>query len=264
MKALPSLNGLWLKNKDAGLHVFLVESQNGTKEKLEPWLQQRGITAPVVIGRGGFGNYQGGGGLPYAFVIGPDGKVAFQGSSGYQGEITKQLERIKYPGLGKLEVVSECTKAAEAFAKGDFAGAREQAVKAKEKAGEEKPEVVADADHIINRVDARAAALRKQIDDAKAKRRYHEALAMLEELSGKGYKGMDVSTAAAEELKELKRDKDVGKEVKAWGDLQKVVESNEKMKSDADKQKALNKFYEKNEGTAAADEAKKLAEGMGS
>jgi hypothetical protein len=263
VKALPSINGLWLKNKDAGLHVFLVESQGGTKESLEPWLQQKGITAPVVVGRGGFGNYQGGGGLPYAFVIGPDGKVAFQGSSGYLGEVNKQLERIKYPGLGKLEVVSECTKAAEAFAKGDFAGAREQAVKAKEKAGD-KEDVIADADHIINRVDARAASLRKAIDDAKAKRRYHEAFAKLEELSGKAYKGMDASTAAADELKELKRDKDVSKELKAWNDLQKVVDGNEKLKSDADKQKALNKFYEKNEGTAAAEEAKKLAEGMGS
>lgn len=262
MKALPSVEALWQKNKDRGLHIFLVESQGGTLEDISKYIKDRNLTFPVAIrNECDFNGYKGGNGLPYAFVVGPDGKVAWQGRSGYAAVIEKELERIKYPGLGKLEVAPELEKAAVKFGGGDYAGARDEALKTKEKeAGNEA--AVADADFIIKRVEARVAGLRARIDDAKSKRRYHEAVAMLEDLSGKGYKGMEESDKAAEELKELKKDKDVKAELKAWSDLAKVLEANEKAKSDVDKKKNLIKFVEKNEGMAAAEEAKALADAI--
>lgn len=261
MKALPSVEALWQKNKDRGLHIFLVESQGGTLEDITKYAKDKKLSFPIAIRNScDFGGYKGGNGLPYAFVVGPDGKVAWQGRSGYAAVIEKELERIKYPGLGKLEVAPALVKAATQFGTGNYAAARDEAMKVREKEAADEA-VVADADFIIKRVEARVAGLRARIDAAKEKRRYHEAIAMLDELSGKAYKGMEESDKAAEEAKELKKDKDVKAELKAWADLAKVLDANEKAKSDADKKKNLIKFVEKNEGTAAAEEAKALADG---
>jgi hypothetical protein len=186
----------------------------------------------------------------------------WQGREGYGAVCVQQLERIKYPGLGRLEVAPELVKAATSFGTGLYAAAREEAMKVKEKEAENAA-LVEEADYIIKRVEDRVAGMRAKIDDAKGKKRYHEAVAMLEELSGKAYKGMAESDAAATELKDLKKDKAVKDELKAWDGLAKTLEANEKLKSDADKKKALIKFWEKNEGTAAAEEAKALADAMG-
>ena len=91
-------------------------------------------------------------------------------------------------------------------------------------------------------------------------RRLSEDPITLEELSGKGFKGMEVADQAKDEAKELKKEqKD---EIKAWEQLEKTVEANEKARDDADKKKNLIKFYEKYEGTAAAEEAKTLADAL--
>lgn len=260
MKALPSNEAMWNKYKDKGLHMFLVESQGGTLEDITKYAKDRNLTLPIPIRNGSdFGGYQGGSGLPYAFVVGPDGKVVWQGSKGYESVIVEQLARIKYPGLGKLEVNEECVKAAEKFGSGDYAGAREEAQKVKEKNADNEA-AVADADYIINRVDGKVDGLRKKIDEAKEKRRFHDAVRYLEELGGKSFKGLEASELAKDELKDLKKDqKD---ELKAWDQLEKTLEANEKAKSDSDKKKNLIKFYEKYEGTAAADEAKALADAI--
>jgi hypothetical protein len=259
VKALPSVQGLWEKNKDNGLHIFLVESQGGAEDDLKQYAADRGLTFPIAIRNScDFGGYKGGNGLPYAFVVGPDGKVVWQGRDGYAAVIAKELERIKYPGLGKLEVAPELVKSAIKFGSGDYSGAKEEALKVKEKEADNEV-AVADADFIIKRVDSRVSQLRTRIDDAKSKRRYHEAIAMLEELSGKAYKGMEEADRADDELKELKKDKDVKNELKAWSALEKTLAANEKAKSNADKKKNLEKFAEKNEGTAAAEEAAAMA-----
>jgi hypothetical protein len=263
VKALPSIEALWKNNKDKGLHIFMVESQGGTLEAITEYAKQKGLTLPIPIGGGGsdFSKFPGGNGLPYAFVIGPDGKVAWQGREGYGAVCVKELERIKYPGLGKLEVAPELVKSATSFGAGNYAAAREEALKVKEKEADNEA-AVAEADYIIKRVDDRVISLRAKIDDAKGKKRYHEALAMLDTLAGKAYKGLPESEAAAEEAKELRKDKAVKEELKAWDALAKTLEANEKAKSDADKKKNLIKFYEKYEGMAAAEEAKTLADAM--
>ena len=115
MKALPSVEALWQKNKDRGLHIFLVESQGGTLEDISKYVKDRNLTFPVAIrNECDFDGYKGGNGLPYAFVVGPDGKVAWQGRDGYAAVIEKELARIKYPGLGKLDVALGYYRAAVA------------------------------------------------------------------------------------------------------------------------------------------------------
>lgn len=257
MAALPSLQSLWLNHGGKGLHMFLVESQGGTAETITAYAKERGLTFPIPLGGGGFANYKGGNGLPYAFVVGPDAKVVWQGHSGYESVIANQLKRIKYPGLGKLEVAKEVQAAATLFGAGEYAKAAAAAAKVKEKKADDA-EVVADAELVINRVNQKAGSIRAKVDAAKSARRYHEAQAGLELLAGKGFKGMEVSGTAAAELKEMKGDKGIQKEIKAWKDLDTVVESNAKTKDLPTKRTNLKNFIRKYEGTAAAEEAAKL------
>jgi len=259
VKALPSVQGLWQEYGGKGLNIFLVESQGGTLEDITKYAKDRGLTFPIPIRNGSsFENYKGGNGLPYAFVVGPDGKVVWQGSSGYEAVCIEQLKRIKYPGLGKLDVVKELEKSATLFGTGEFSKAADEAAKVKEKKADDAA-VVADADYIIARVNAKAASLRAKIDAEKGSKRYHEALKDLETLSGKSFKGMEVADKAATELKELKADKSVKEEVKAWEALAKVTEANDKVKDAATRKKNLETFAKKNDGTAAGQEALKLA-----
>jgi hypothetical protein len=198
VKALPSVEALWKNNKDKGLHIFLVESQGGTLEDITKYAQQRGLTFPIPIASGSdFSNFPGGNGLPYAFVIGPDGKVAWQGRDGYASAAVKELERIKYPGLGKLDVAPELVKAATSFGTGNYAAAREEALKVKEKEADNEA-AVADADYIIKRVDDRVVALRARIEaNEKAKSDADKKKNLIKFYEK--YEGM----AAAEEAKTL-------------------------------------------------------------
>lgn len=261
MRALPSVQKLWEDKKDKGLHVFLVYVQGHSREEVEKFLGDRGITVPVPHGESDFSNYRNTGwsGIPFAYVIGPDSKVVWEGRSGYEGVIDKELARIKYPGLGKLEVAAGLERAANFFVRKDYAKARDEAAKMKERKADDEA-VVADADFIINRVDETATRLQERVEAGKASKRYHEVLRDLKTLAD-GFKGMEAGDKASEEHRTLSRDKDVKAEVKAWDELERVIASNEKLKDEGAKQRALTAFYTRNEGTAAAAEARRLAGG---
>lgn len=262
MRALPSVQGLWENKKDQGLHIFLIESQGGSKEDLEQYAKDRGLTFPIAIRNScDFREYSTPGGLPYAMVIGPDGKIAWEGRKGYEGVIDKQLERIKYPGLGKLEVHKDCEKAASYFADKQYGKAREEAADVLEDAEDE--EAKADAQFIVDRVDAKVKSMKTAVDEAIDKKRYHDAIRILEELESRAFKGMDeVQDEAESKIKELESDKEVKEELKAWDRLEKTLKANERARNDAQKRANLIKFWEKYEGTAAAEEAKKLADAL--
>ncbi|MBK8206826.1 MAG: redoxin domain-containing protein [Planctomycetes bacterium] len=257
MKALPSNQALWNEFKDRGLHMFLINCQDSTKEEMEKYALARGLTMPIAIHlECDFIKYDGGQRLhlPYSYVIGPDGKVAWQGGGdGYVAEVRKQLARIKYVKLRRMEIAPELVPAATQFEAGEYAAARAAALKIKEAAPNDA--AVADAEYVVTAVDDHVMKLRLKIDELKAGRRYHEAIPMLEALAGKAYKGLPLGDEAGEELKELKKDKQVKEELKAWDQLAKTHEANKKAKSDEERRTNLEKFIKKYEGTAAAEEA---------
>lgn len=262
LKSMPEVQALWNKFEGKGLHVFMCERQGHNAEQIQQIYNSKGLTFPQVL-EGNMGGFPGVGTIPYAYVIGVDGKVVFEGHSGYGAAIETEIEKIKYLGLGKNDVAPGLEKAAAAFSAKDYAGARDEATKAKEKSGDNEA-VVADADYIIARVDEVIARLQKRVEDTKAARRYHETVAALEELSGKEFKGMEVADKAKEDLKELKKDKDVKNELKAWDALAKTVEANEKARSDDAKKANLEGFIKKYEGTAAAGDAQQMLGAIGS
>ena len=259
---MPSIQSMWVKNRDKGLHIFLVESQSATTADMEKYTSDRGLTFPIaILNESDFGGYDGGRGLPYAFVIGVNGKVIWQGNKGYHAVLEKELGKIKYLGLGKNEIAKGLEKAATEFSKKNYAKAHAAATKLKEKKADNEA-LVADAQYIIEHVKAKADFLRDRIDEATQSLRYHEAVRDLQALA-KGFKGMEVAAKATVELKALKKDKTVKKELKAWGALTKLLNANKKVKGKAKQRKNLIAFYKKNEGMAAAEEARVLADRLG-
>jgi 3-dehydroquinate synthase class II len=227
--------------------------QGDSREDVEKFLSQRGWVVPVPYGQG-FGAYPGDGTIPHAYVIGPDGKVVFEGKKGYEAAIEEQLKRIKYPGLGKLEVAPGLEKAAKFFVDGAYAKSKEEAAKVKEKKADEAA-VVEDADFIIARVDETATKLREKVTSTKEAKRYHESATALEALAN-GFKGTELGDSASDELKEFR--KEFKDELKAWDQLERTLEAVEKAKDAGTKRQLLERFAGKFEGTAAAAEAKKL------
>ena len=263
MKALPSNEEFYQEFKDTAFSMFLIQAQEFTKDEIVKYAADRGLNFPIpqrldcnFVGYDQNGRVT----LPYAYVISPEGKVVFQGKTGYEAEVRKQIARIKYPKLKRLDVAAPVVAAATAFEKGEYVQAREQALKARE-ANPESSEAVADADEVVFAVDAHLSRMREKIDAAKEARRYHDAIRWLEELQGKPYKGLPGCDTKAE-VTELKADKAVKAELKAWDALAKTLEENKKAKDNQTQKTALGKFAKKHEGTAAADEAIKLAEAL--
>lgn len=263
MKALPSNQAMWEAHKDRGLHMFLIDCQGTSLEDSQKYAAQRGLTMPIAIHlECDFIKWDDAQrlSLPYSYVVGPDGKVVWQGrGDGYAAQVREQLARLKYPSLRRMDIAPELVTAATQFEAGEYAAARASAEKVKAAAPSEA--AVADADHVIAAVDDHVLKLRLRIDELKSDRRYHEAFPLLEKLAGKAYKGLEYGDSAAAELKELRKDKQVQKEIKAWEQWRLTQEANKKLKTAEERNAATQKFIKKYEGTAAADEAQALLDG---
>lgn len=265
MKALPSNEKFYQEFKDTAFSMFLIQAQEFSKDEIVKYAADRGLHFPIpqrldcnFVGYDQNGRVT----LPYAYVISPEGKVVFQGKTGYEAEVRKQIARIKYPKLKRLEVAVPVVPAATAFEKGEYAAARELAQKFRTNADpESQGEAIADADEVMFAVDAHLSRMREKIDAAREARRYHDAIRWLEELQGKQYKGLPGCDTKAE-VTELHKDKAVKAELKAWDGLAKTIEQNAKAKDNTERRKNLEKFAEKHEGTAAAEEALLLREAI--
>jgi len=257
VKALPSNEALWKELSPKGVHMFFVHAQKEDKEWMTDYAQKRGLSFPIPMQSDStFTEYDGGGriALPYAFVIGPDGKVAWQGREGYEAQVRSQLARIKYPKLRRMDVAPEVVAAATAFEAGKYAEAKAAAEKLVAASAEESA-ARTDAQLVLDALKDHLWQMRVKIDDLKTARRYLEAIPLIEQLAGPAYKGLPECDEAVLELKALKADKAVKDELKAWEQWAKTLEANEKVEKEADKRKNIEKFIKKYEGTAAAEEA---------
>ena len=156
---MPSLQQLWSEAKDKGLHIIHVESQGHSADEVRAFCEKRGVTFPNTTDRGGFSAYPGDNGLPYAYVIGVEGKVLFQGRGNYKEVIHQELAKVRYPGLGKRSVAEPVHKAATLFGGRQYSKAIAEAEKTRDKlaadaekdAAKAAPEAIADAEYVVAR-----------------------------------------------------------------------------------------------------------------
>lgn len=235
--------------------MFHAECQGASKEQLEEWLAKRNVTFPNTLGRGPFDGYQGEQGLPYAFVVGVEGDVIWQGRRGYKQVIHDEMKKVRYPGLGKAKVAKKLQEAAGLFAQGKFAKAAEKAESVMGKS-EDDAEIATDGKHIVSKVAAMKAKLHAKVERYKKEREFAKALASLQKISA-GFKGTPEGAAAKTSLKELRKDKTVRNELKAFATLESIQKKFGTM-SDANKKRAmLEGFMKQYEGTKAAEHAKR-------
>jgi len=259
---VPSLQQLWSEYKDKGLHIIHIESQGHSADEVRAFCEKRGVTFPNTTDRGGFSAYPGDNGLPYAYVIGVEGKVLFQGRGNYKEVIHQELAKVRYAGLGKRSVAEPVHKAATLFAGRQYAKAIAEAEKTRDKlaadaekdASKAAPEAVADAEYVIARALKVAERRREGIEKSKASRDYDLALEGLDILAA-SFKGHEIGDTAKEERKTLAKDDAVEKELKAFAALA-SVDAQLAKENDPEKKKATYQaFAGKFEGTRAAERA---------
>jgi len=93
LESMPEVQALWNKYEGKGLHVFMLERQNHDEAAITKVFRSRGLTFPDVL-EGSF-PFQSAGTLPYAFVIGVDGTVIFEGHNGYSAVIDEEIQKVK-------------------------------------------------------------------------------------------------------------------------------------------------------------------------
>lgn len=263
MGQLPQITKFFDEHREKGLHIFNVLRKETPPEQIKGLIASQGINFTSTMFEGNDFEAYPSGAFPYTYVIGPDGKVKFQGDRAtalkWMPVVETELKNVDYPFLGMRDVPDALDKAAKAYTESKFADAHEEAGEHLES---EEEGVALKAAELRKKIDGRIARKQAAVEEAKSARRYHDAVRILEELSDKPYKGLEVYDKAGAELKELKKDKGVKTELKAWDALEKALEDNKKAKSRVDEKKNLIKVYEKHEGTAAAEEARRLAEQM--
>lgn len=258
LASMPKVQQLWSEYKDKGLHIFHVESQGHTEEQVISYCESKGYDFPQTMRGGGsdFSNFPGGNGLPYAFLIGVDGKVIWQGRHGYEQVIHEEIQKVQYPGLGKAEVADGLTKAAKYFGAGKLASAIREAEKSLETA-----ELAEEAQYIIDRANRTGERMRQSVDAAKEDREFVRALEGLNKIS-KAFKGLPVGDAAAEELSTLKKEPEVKKELKAEKAYAAIMVQVQKAPTKEKQAALLKMFAEKFDGTKAGERAARKAESL--
>jgi hypothetical protein len=188
-------------------------------------------------------------------VVGIDGKVAYYGKDdGWKAAMDTELAKIVYPNLGKNEVADGAERAAKYFAKREFGKAVNEAEKLLD--GEHK-EAEADAKLIIERAKDLAEKRNKRVKDWIEDKRYDLAMNCLESLKSE-FKNNEIGNAAYDKIKELKKDRQIKKEIKVFELLQKLVNS-EGDGAPLDYAKSLHEFAKQQEGFRAGEVAEKQA-----
>lgn len=286
MASIPHLNGLQAKFGQKGFNLFAFHHQAATKDELAKFCKDRGITYPVS--QGGGTAFSGTGGIPVAWLIGVEGKIVWQGNpAASQGaldaKIKEEMAKIKYPGLGKLDVDAKVAPAAALFTQKQYDKARETALKliektgltweaideaavdvkalktpADEKTGEVKEveltPALRDAAFVVRRVKETGAKLAEKAGKHESAKDYLEASQVLTQIVTAFGKKADEGKAAQDKLDEWKKDKDIKKEIAAQTELVGLLSKLEKAKDDA-RAAQLDAFIKKYEGTRAAERA---------
>ncbi len=259
-KLVKTVQGLWDKYRDKGLHVFMTHRLN--MERLDPvadYCARNRLTFCVPICAFGetndFDAYFVKDRM-HITVIGVDGNVLFHAvSGGWQQILENELKKVVYPHLLRQSVAKALEPAAKQFGSGAFG----RAVKlAQAKLEEELDEGAKDdARHILKRAEQIHERKRKRIDAAKDRRHYVQALAWLEDLQ-KCFRDTEIATEAEKEIKALKADRKVKDELKAQESLIHIVgQSRDKEKSI--RINTLRAFAKNFPGTRAAEDAEEMA-----
>lgn len=246
------LNELQDEYSAKGLTVISITNEG--RGKVDGFVDQYGLTHPLVIESSNSLALYGGSGYPTSVLIGPDGNVAWKGHPASLK--SEQIEEL----LKNVRLFPELPKALKSVSKNLEKDKYAAAVKGLEKfiADENKPEEDRTAaTEALSWINENAQST---LDGAKAnieRGNHYEAASALEDLA-ETHKGLPVADEAAAALKHHMADKDFKREVTAG---QKFADAKKKA-NDLSKKKAIKLMQtiaKKYKGTKAGEKARVLA-----
>jgi hypothetical protein len=224
--ALADIQAYFTKWYGLGLHVWTIHRLDFEKfPQVDVMARSEGWTFPICMGgfyddKNDFFGYKDGKSFRNC-VIGADGKVAYYGKGdAWKVTLDAELGKLVYPNLGKQVVAEGAEVPARKIAKREFGAALVQAEKLL--AGELTPEVKADIELAARRANDLATARLARVKTAKDDKRYDIAMKTLGLLEEE-FKGHKIGDDAKTEIKALKKDKAVKKELEAYEDLDEVI-----------------------------------------
>jgi hypothetical protein len=263
MSQLPAMNKF---TETPGLHVVTLYAQVHKLDEIEALVGEHAIKYPIALDSFWQAGYECPT-LPTVWIIGVDGKVKFVGSGEFDEVLSKELAKVKYPGLGKEKVASALEPAARLFAQGNFADAYKAAETIYDETDSEAEED--DADWIMKRIDGRMNSLSVRAETAEVLKDYDVAMRCWHELTR--FKGLDDAAEAPQRLKQLTDSADAKKELAARRALLSLILTLDvefQAVDDTDPEpvrlyrekclKAYAEFAVANKGTAASDRASEL------
>jgi hypothetical protein len=283
VRSIPHLNGLQAKFGQKGLVLLTFHSQQATEAELNTFIKDHKIIYPVSSGGGS--SFTGGRGIPIGWLIGVEGKVIWQGNpAGESGRVDKLIEdeirKIKYPGLGKLDVDARVAGAATAFSARQYDKARTDAGKLLERAGVTAAQVteagedaktikvgegddakevelnamLRDAAFVVRRVEETYAGMKSSAEAFEAKKDYLDAQNIWQDIMNTFGRRSTEGAAADEKIKEYRRDREIQKEIRAQAELvtllTRLANANDEIRKTQ-----LEAYIKKHEGTRAAEKA---------
>jgi hypothetical protein len=245
-----------------GLQVWTIHRLDFEKfPQIDVMARAEGWTFPICMGgfyddKNDFFGYKEGKTFR-ACVVGVDGKVAWYGKGdGWKAPLDTELKKVLYPNLTKHAVHDTAHLAAKKLGEREFGKALLDCEKLL--AGELAPEPKADLELVQKRANELATLRRERVKKAIEERRYdiaQQTLTLLDE----EFRGHKISDEAKEELKALKKDKAIKKELDTFEKLDKVIAKDGK----GDPQtfiNALRAFAKGMPNTSAGTVAEKMAD----
>jgi thiol-disulfide isomerase/thioredoxin len=292
---IPHLNDLHAKYGAKGFNLFAMEKAAPSLPVLKAVIKLRGITYPVSMAGGSSFS----GNAPNGWLIGVEGKILWTGNPMDDKEkvdtlIAAEMAKVKYPGLGRVDVDKKVASLASQFSGKKWGEARDGAAKILDKAGvtedavssaepgastvKGKPDpktgesadvelndMLRDAAYIIARARTFYGRLRDTARKLGEDKDYTDAMAVYETIIARFGKKSPEGTTAGDVLSKWAKDKDVQKEIKALNELKGIIAGVQKIKDDDKRDDTLKKqladFIGKNEGTRAAVKAKEAMPG---
>ena len=236
---MPHLNELDEQYRDKGLTVLALTSEGA--KRTEAWIEAKGAKFAYAYDRGGLAKQLGVRGIPASFLVGPDGKIVWQGhpSGVNDALVTKHLEGALTKPLYEWDGAAKKIKSA--FLDGQFGKALAEAAKLAEKDpfGEE-------AGRIVRQVlESRVASLEAAIEKGDVLTAYEGAKAL-----AKGLKGLPEQDRVEAISKRISKDKELRAQMKAQEKVLKITAETPRRKKECDAQMdALKKLLKGKEGT---------------
>ena len=275
-RAMPHLQKLHEKYSQKGLVVIALTAE--TRSKVEPFIRQNNYTFPVALDDSCKTNQSYGiKSIPTTYLLGPTGRVVWQGNPLSTKELDSAIERVMEDVEGFLpeklltlefeltveRELSKRLKTASRYAKqGKYASAVRTAAKVL-KSSKATDEDKRDANYLIGRVELHGEKLLAKAKLLIEKKRYLEAEQLLKRID-KAFSGTDIEKRASKELRRMRTNKVISKELRAAKALDAALKKLEDGKTDEAK-KSLEELIAKYPGTEAAKRAaEKMRELQGS